>query len=273
MRDAGGRRAGVERPAAWLERVGAERGDRSPARGAAARASWRRTSSRPPRPPIRRPRCWCASAAGWCGARWRCCRGRSGGRRCCAFTPSCRSRPWPPGWARARSRRARACSARSPACARGSDALRAIFVRAGRAGRGAGPDRRRARSCRPRRARSRLRATTLRHRRASARAAACGWWRCPPAGCRDRARRRAATRRKDVTTYSPSSASFRATSDVLGDVQGPDGERLVAVPTAPRHSVADRDPAALRARDGEVARGPVARARVRPARTAAVATT
>ena len=114
------RTAGAARaPGGLAGARGAERG-RSIAGGSSSGApSWRRRSSRRRRPPIRRRRCWGASGGGWCGGRWRRCRGRSGGRRWRGFTPSSPTRRWRRGWARRRSPPVRASTARSPACGRG----------------------------------------------------------------------------------------------------------------------------------------------------------
>ena len=254
MRDAGKRRA--RRAPGGLDGTRwPQRGDRSRARRT-ARAELAGEIEPPSRPPIRRRCCWRASVAGSCGARSRCCRGPSGGRRCCAFTVSCRFRRWRRVSERPRSPRGRASSARSPACARASDRCARCSWCRGRRPRSwrrrwsrsvAGatqPARDGGRRCRQRAPGGRPMRLIAHPRGGDGGRRQGGQGRGEP-----RPPKRARTSRPIRRCSVSSSTTTRSSRDVLG----PDDTDLEHA--AGGSTVVHRDPAAFRAGDGQVAGG------------------
>ena len=249
--------AGAARQPGCLAGAGrAQRGDRSLARRGAAGGAGAGSSSRRPRRPIRRRRCWGANGAAWSGGRWPRCRGRSGGRRWPGSTPSCPTTEvaarvgTPAITARTRVHRALA-SLRARL-----GALRAMFVlarradeRAGRGVRGgrvAAPARRRGRSPIDEMALAAPRARApLRPHAGDRRGRAPGSPR--RSGRRPKGRRLtgdpAPTRRRRRSGWC--SATIWSTGASRA------GRRDHPHDAAGSAAVADRDPPALRARDGE----------------------
>ena len=213
----------------------AERGDRSPARRAAARASWRRTSSRLPAP---------ADPETALLARER----RGLVRRALALLPRPQRRaallrfhaelPFEtrgrPARDAPRSRRARACTARSPACARASGGLRAMFVLPGAQAAALGLTLIAAQQLPTAPAAALAIADAGGHRRRPASEAAAAWRRsiAPRHGAATRTRP-APRSRTDVDDVSRRrSASCSAKTTCSEDVKGPEGENTGRRPAA-----------------------------------------